>query len=39
MIKVKLNNGIEMPILGLGVYNITDKEELYNPVKSRLIRI
>ncbi|WP_295162113.1 aldo/keto reductase [uncultured Brachyspira sp.] len=33
MIKVKLNNGIEMPILGLGVYNITDKEELYNTVK------
>ena len=27
MINVKLNNGIEMPILGLGIYKITDKKE------------
>ena len=33
MINVKLNNGIEMPILGLGIYKITDKKELYNAVK------
>lgn len=33
MINVKLNNGVEMPILGLGVYKITDKKELYNAVK------
>ena len=33
MINVKLNNGVEMPILGLGIYKITDKNELYNAVK------
>ena len=33
MQNVKLNNGVEMPILGLGIYKITDKNELYNAVK------
>lgn len=33
MINVKLNNGVEMPILGLGIYKITDKKELENAVK------
>ncbi|WP_432632879.1 aldo/keto reductase [Brachyspira sp.] len=33
MINVKLNNGVEMPILGFGIYKITDKNELYNAVK------
>lgn len=28
MINVKLNNGIEMPILGLGIYKITDKKRI-----------
>ncbi|MEI0798396.1 aldo/keto reductase [Brachyspira intermedia] len=33
MINVKFNNGIEMPILGLGLYKITDKKEVENAVK------
>ncbi|MEI0478209.1 aldo/keto reductase [Brachyspira pulli] len=33
MFNVKFNNGIEMPILGLGVYKMTNKEELENAVK------
>ena len=33
MFNVKFNNGIEMPILGLGVYKMTNKEELGNAVK------
>lgn len=33
MINLKLNNSIEMPILGLGVYKITDKKELENAVR------
>jgi len=32
MQKVKLNNGIEMPILGFGVYQITDAQECENSV-------
>ena len=31
--RVKLNNGIEMPYLGLGVFEIKDGEETYNAVK------
>ena len=27
MQKVKLNNGVEMPILGFGVFRITDADE------------
>lgn len=27
MQKVKLNNGVEMPILGFGVFQVTDLEE------------
>jgi diketogulonate reductase-like aldo/keto reductase len=27
MQKVVLNNGVEMPILGFGIYQITDTEE------------
>lgn len=33
MINVKFNNGIEMPIVGLGTYKITDKKELYDTIK------
>lgn len=33
MINIELNNGVKMPILGLGIYKITDKKELYNAVK------
>ena len=32
MQKIKLNNGIEMPILGFGVYQITDAQECENSV-------
>ncbi|MDP4201702.1 MAG: aldo/keto reductase [Bacteroidota bacterium] len=32
MQKRKLNNGVEMPILGLGVYQITDAQECENSV-------
>ena len=32
MFNIKLNNGINMPILGLGIYKITDKKELENAV-------
>ncbi|ELV05520.1 aldo/keto reductase, partial [Brachyspira hampsonii] len=33
MINVKFNNGIEMPIFGLGLYKITDKKELENALR------
>ena len=33
MIKLKFNNSVEMPILGLGIYKMTDREELENAVK------
>ena len=29
---VKLNNGVEIPILGFGVFQITDPEECVNSV-------
>jgi len=32
MQKVKLNNGVEMPILGFGVYQVTDAHECENSV-------
>jgi len=32
MQKVKLNNGVEMPILGLGVFQVSDPEECENSV-------
>jgi diketogulonate reductase-like aldo/keto reductase len=32
MEKVKLNNGVEMPILGFGVYQVTDANECTNSV-------
>ncbi|MBR3227956.1 MAG: aldo/keto reductase, partial [Erysipelotrichaceae bacterium] len=32
MIKVKLNNGVEMPIIGLGSYKATDFEQAKNAV-------
>ncbi len=31
--KVSLNNGVEIPILGLGVYNTTSYDEMLNAVK------
>jgi diketogulonate reductase-like aldo/keto reductase len=36
MNKVKLNNGIEMPILGFGVFQITDKNECEKSVLNAL---
>jgi 2,5-diketo-D-gluconate reductase A len=36
MNKVKLNNGIEMPILGFGVFQITDKKECEKSVLDAL---
>ena len=33
MIKLKFNNSVEMPILGLGIYKMTDRKELENAVK------
>lgn len=30
---IKLNNGIEMPKLGLGVFRVDDSSELINAVK------
>ena len=33
---VKLNNGVEMPILGFGVYQIPDYEECKRSVLSAL---
>ncbi len=35
--KVKLNNGIEMPILGLGVFRSEEGEEVENAVKTALM--
>ncbi len=32
MQKVKLNNGVEMPILGFGVFQVTDLKECENGV-------
>lgn len=34
--KVKLSNGVEMPIVGLGVYKIQEGEEIQNAVKYAL---
>jgi len=34
--RVKLNNGVEMPWLGLGVWKVTDGQEVSNAVKSAI---
>jgi diketogulonate reductase-like aldo/keto reductase len=34
--KVKMNNGIEIPLLGLGTYAITSKKEVENAINSAL---
>jgi nucleoid DNA-binding protein len=35
---VKLNNGVEMPILGFGVFQITDPRNAKTPCSRRLAR-
>ncbi|MCE9548900.1 aldo/keto reductase [Candidatus Nomurabacteria bacterium] len=34
--KIVLNNGVQMPIIGFGVFRIPDGEEVYNAVKTAL---
>ena len=34
--KVKLNNGVDIPILGLGTYQIGDDEAVYNAVRAAI---
>jgi diketogulonate reductase-like aldo/keto reductase len=36
MYSVTLNNGIEMPILGFGVYQITDQDECERSVSDAI---
>jgi methylglyoxal/glyoxal reductase len=35
--KVKLNNGVEMPLLGLGVFQLQEGEQVENAVKTALV--
>ncbi|MBP6060514.1 MAG: aldo/keto reductase [Candidatus Pacebacteria bacterium] len=35
--KIVLNNGVEMPIIGFGVFRLAEGEEVYNTVKNALL--